>query len=515
MKNRNRFFRKIRIIRRLSIALAGFFVLLLFSDARNPVILDKGCKAFENAAARRIAGRTAEADEGTEKEEPVTAESTVSGQSVPVLTETFDSSGRQRCYTVKINELVFSLSDRDEVIAILTAAKSRYDLNDEYEVVLVKDNERRIPAMTACLRPREDSGYLFGMNVFEAGVARDLTNAANAAGTNSSRGIEAFDEAIRRLNSEDAEGEPRVDLGIQGLEFADKVEIAEAYMFPQELTPLDEAIAIITEDKQKEQIYEVQPGDTLSQICERLEMPMEELIAVNDALENENSTLRAGQELVITVPEPELSFFHTEEMYYEENFNAPIEYVDNDDWYTTDEKTLQDPIAGFHKVVADVTFRNDQEQAREVLREVVVMDATPKIVEKGTKIPPIYYKPISGGRLSSGFGKRSAPKKGASTYHKGIDWAIPVGSAVVASSAGTITRAGWGSGYGNVVYISHPDGRETRYGHLSKVLVKVGQKVSGGEKIALSGNTGRSTGPHIHFEILVNGAPVNPLKYLN
>ena len=77
-----------------------------------------------------------------------------------------------------------------------------------------------------------------------------------------------------------------------------------------------------------------------------------------------------------------------------------------------------------------------------------------------------------------------------------------------------MTRAGWGSGYGYVVYIQHEGGRETRYGHLSRVLVSVGQKVEQGEKIALSGNTGRSTGPHLHFELRINGASVNPFDYL-
>ena len=78
-----------------------------------------------------------------------------------------------------------------------------------------------------------------------------------------------------------------------------------------------------------------------------------------------------------------------------------------------------------------------------------------------------------------------------------------------------MAKAGWGSGYGYVVYINHEDGRQTRYGHLSKILVKAGQTVKQGEKIALSGNTGVTTGPHLHFEILINGKQVDPEKELS
>jgi murein DD-endopeptidase MepM/ murein hydrolase activator NlpD len=99
--------------------------------------------------------------------------------------------------------------------------------------------------------------------------------------------------------------------------------------------------------------------------------------------------------------------------------------------------------------------------------------------------------------------------------HEGIDWSCPVGTAVKASCAGTIASAGWSNGYGYCITITHSDGKQTRYGHLSKILVSAGDKVTQGEKIALSGNTGRSTGPHVHFEIIVGGSQVNPLNYLN
>ena len=256
-------------------------------------------------------------------------------------------------------------------------------------------------------------------------------------------------------------------------------------------------------------------GDTLGEIAEEHNMTIEDVVAMNGTLENENSVIRVGDELIISVPEPELSVERQEELYYEEDYDADVVYIDNDDWYTTEQVTRQQPSAGHRRVVALVSYRNDTVTETEIIKEDVAMEAVAKVVERGTKIPPTYIKPISGGRMSSGFGGRKAPKRGASTNHKGIDWATPTGTAVMASCGGVVTKAGWGSGYGYVVYIQHPDGKETRYGHLSKVLVSSGQKVSQGQKIALSGNTGVSTGPHVHFEIRIGGSAVNPLNYLN
>ena len=142
------------------------------------------------------------------------------------------------------------------------------------------------------------------------------------------------------------------------------------------------------------------------------------------------------------------------------------------------------------------------------------MDAVPKIVERGTKIPPTYIWPLSGGRISSYFGRRRAPKAGASTYHKGLDIATPTGSSVYASCGGVVTSCGWQGGYGYAVVIRHPDGKSTRYAHLSKILGSVGQSVVQGQTIARSGSTGVSTGPHLHFEIIIGGSQVDPLGYL-
>ena len=98
--------------------------------------------------------------------------------------------------------------------------------------------------------------------------------------------------------------------------------------------------------------------------------------------------------------------------------------------------------------------------------------------------------------------------------HEGIDLAVPNGTPVVASAAGTVIVAGWMGGYGNLVVVDHGGGIATAYGHNTSVTVGVGQQVSQGQLIAYSGNTGNSTGPHVHFEVRVNGAAVDPLGYL-
>ena len=405
-----------------------------------------------------------------------------------------------RSYTVKINEYTVNLSSTEEVLALLQASIDKYDSKNEYYVDLVLDGDRELNVLTT--------------QIYSAKEQEEEQEAAEEVMT--SVGINAT------LDDIFADVEPAVEkdfadyeLGLKELGFGDTVEVVESYLQDYEITSLDQAIEEVTKEQEKEQIYEVVAGDTLSQIAEKNEIPLADLIAMNETIENENSMIRVGDELIVTVPEPELSVERMEEVYYEEDYEADVIYVDNDDWYTTEMQTLQEPSAGHRKVVANVSYRNNEELAREILKEEITYEAVPKIVERGTKIPPTYIKPLSGGRQSSGFGRRKAPTRGASSYHKGIDWATPVGTAVMASSAGTVVKAGWGSGYGYVVYINHADGRQTRYGHLSKVLVSQGQTVSQGQKIALSGNTGVSTGPHVHFEILINGSQVNPLKYLN
>ena len=125
--------------------------------------------------------------------------------------------------------------------------------------------------------------------------------------------------------------------------------------------------------------------------------------------------------------------------------------------------------------------------------------------------PSIY--PVHG-LLGNGYGWRRDPFTGMRDFHQGLDLVAPLGTKVVAPADGIVTKAGPAGGFGNSVFISHGYGIITRYGHLSSTSVKVGQRVKRGDVVAMVGTTGRSTGPHLHYELLVHQRNVDPIKYI-
>lgn len=118
------------------------------------------------------------------------------------------------------------------------------------------------------------------------------------------------------------------------------------------------------------------------------------------------------------------------------------------------------------------------------------------------------------GLITCGFGERSDPFTEEPAFHTGIDISSPRGHAIVASAGGTVVRAGWVNGYGRCVEVAHGLGLRTLYGHLDEIQVIEGQHVSRGEPIGIVGTTGRSTGPHLHYEVRLDNRPVNPLPYI-
>jgi murein DD-endopeptidase MepM/ murein hydrolase activator NlpD len=124
-------------------------------------------------------------------------------------------------------------------------------------------------------------------------------------------------------------------------------------------------------------------------------------------------------------------------------------------------------------------------------------------------------KPVDGAAsTTSSFGVRSDPFTNSPAMHTGLDFRADTGDAVRATAAGKVTVAGWQGGYGRMVEIDHGNGLTTRYGHLSSTAVKVGDTVKAGQVVGRVGSTGRSTGPHLHYETRVGGDPVDPQKFL-
>ncbi len=162
----------------------------------------------------------------------------------------------------------------------------------------------------------------------------------------------------------------------------------------------------------------------------------------------------------------------------------------------------------FLRALDDLQAQLEDRQRKLTVLENLVMDQNLKAQVSPTG------RPIEKGWISSHFGKRTDPFTGKPAQHEGMDFAGKAGSNVVAVAAGVVTWSGKRYGYGQMVELNHGNGYVTRYGHNQENLVQEGDKVEKGQAIALMGSSGRSTGPHVHFEVLRNGKVVNPSKYI-
>ncbi len=174
------------------------------------------------------------------------------------------------------------------------------------------------------------------------------------------------------------------------------------------------------------------------------------------------------------------------------------------------------------KTVIVSAKQTDNRAARSALvNDIVIISEAPVAsrlpaptpnIKSSNNMPSIW--PVAGA-MRGGYGVRRNPFGGRSSeFHKGQDISAPMGTPVIATADGVITIAGRLRGYGNVVYVDHGNGLTTRYGHLSQIDVIVGQTIQRGSQLGLVGSTGRSTGPHLHYEVRVDGQPINPVPYL-
>ncbi|TCT12944.1 murein DD-endopeptidase MepM/ murein hydrolase activator NlpD [Natranaerovirga pectinivora] len=396
------------------------------------------------------------------------------------------SDFKQMAYILKVNDLEIALENQEAVLSVLEEVQKKYDRRGQFSVELVSNKE-------------EEETLIARVSKLDK-IERD-TNMVTATMSLSS------DNDAEEVVEEIDEGSEIVEI-----DFVETVEVFSGYISMNDLKTIEEAIELITKEKEEEKIYEVQSGDSLSVIAYKNEMALQDLLKLNPNI-TEKSVLQIGQELVITVPEPELSVLTREKIVYTEDVRRGTEYVNNANKYKGHSQTINNGSDGVKEVTAIISKVNGYEDGKEVVEERIIQQPVSRVIEVGTKPLPFgstgqYIRPIAGGRFTSGFGYRSGG------FHYGVDFATAIGTPVRASDGGRVVFAGWQGAYGYVIFIDHGNGVETRYAHLNRILVRTGQIVSQHEKIAETGNTGRSTGPHIHFEIRFDGVAANPMNYI-
>jgi murein DD-endopeptidase MepM/ murein hydrolase activator NlpD len=242
-------------------------------------------------------------------------------------------------------------------------------------------------------------------------------------------------------------------------------------------------------------VYQVQPGDNVQSIAAAFGLQPETILWSNPSIEDLPDLLKIGQEVVI----------------------LPIDGV----YHEVKAGDTLESIAKLYKVdvsnITDVPWNNltPPDYAITVGSKLIVKDGTKPFIPK---VVTSYTGPIPSG--AQGTGQFRWPVVGYITQdfwsgHRAIDIAVPSGSPVYAADSGYVTFSGWTDvGYGFLVRIDHGNGFETLYAHNTQLLVVAGEAVVRGQLIAYSGSTGHSTGPHVHFEVRLNGVPLNPRLYL-
>ena len=400
-----------------------------------------------------------------------------------VYTTLKESSGltKTQAYVVSIDGFTVTLENKEDIVKLLAAAKEKYDPQGEFNVDLSETSEGVFSAVTYSITKIDKQGNDAATVLASQGDASAVAAVDPTSGAND---------------------------GLIALSFGEQVEILETCVDSNSIMSLDQAINAVTKESESNQTYEVQSGDCLSSIASKYGISLEKMLSINPGL-TATSTIGVGDQITVTVPEPELSVIVQEEKTYEESYSCDVQYIDDDTMYKGQQVVVDSGTPGYRKVTADITYKNGEETGREIKAQTLISESSPKIIRRGTLTPPTYVKPMYGGTLSSPFGYRWG------RLHEGIDLFCPIGSSVFASCGGVVQEAGWSGGYGYMILIRHPDGKETRYAHLSKILVSEGQSVDQYQQIGLSGSTGSSTGPHLHFEIIVNGSPQNPYNYLS
>jgi len=316
---------------------------------------------------------------------------------------------------------------------------------------------------------------------------------------------EAMLNQLKINNSQLIPGEKLVSVDFEG-----KVQIEEVKASTARVMAWKDAWNLITVGTSAPQKYIVQPGDSLWLIARKNNMYVSDIVQANHV--QEDSILSLGQEIVLNKSQPLLNVIAKVEG--KGNVVIPYQTQTITDSSVSGAQVRTEGQNGEKYVAYIATKRNGELEKRDVSEEKILQEAVDRVVVRNNRT----YQVASRG--GGGSGNLDWPIYGSITQgygggHTGIDIAGSRGTTIGAADSGTVTFAGREGGYGNFVIINHGNGVVTRYAHCDSILVKEGQQVSQGQAIATRGSTGRSTGPHLHFEVLQNGTFRNPLNYLH
>ena len=317
----------------------------------------------------------------------------------------------------------------------------------------------------------------------------------------------------------------RIGANEEVVEFVDDVRMTAGYYLTSSLVDVRVLTDFVTQEKQTEKIYVVEDGDTPSEVAQKLNISYSEFLALNPTAEE---VFFVGTELVVQNPEPYLSVRTVAVETYEADL--PYETIPNydDTKYTSYYIVNREGESGKARYVDSVTYVNGVRVESTNISRTVLEEPTDQLVTRGTRETPVsgtisvsaaaidetsptgYYQwPVGGGggRVTYGWYGYYG--------HTGVDIVAPTGTATYAADSGVVELVQYlNYGYGYQILINHGNGKKTRYAHHSEILVRPGDQVTQGQQIGRVGSTGMSSAPHLHFEVIINGAPVNPQPYL-
>ncbi|MFD0590255.1 peptidoglycan DD-metalloendopeptidase family protein [Paenibacillus sp. GCM10027627] len=291
--------------------------------------------------------------------------------------------------------------------------------------------------------------------------------------------------------------------------FVEEVKVNSVNIDPKKIAEGEDIYKKIIDGSTKPTKYVVQAGDCVGCIAQKFDISPQVIYENNPWIEDDKITI--GDELDLTVLQPELTVRTVENNVEMEKIAAPVEVRKNDKMRVGESKQIQAGVEGTQRLTYRIEKENGYVLAEELISKEVVVEPIPEIVEKGTMVvlgegTGQFRIPLSSYRITSKYGQRWG------RLHSGIDF---IGNKrILAADNGIVEFVGTRTGTGKTIIINHQNGYKTLYAHMSSYTVSKGDKVEKGDQIGVMGNTGNSTGTHLHFEIHKNGVPQNPMKYL-